>query len=274
MLENLKILLVGAGSMGSALIKGWTHAGVGGRNYTVVNPTQDAVAPLRHEAIIDWYPTPEGLPADYTPDVIVFAVKPQVIDQILKPYFGYSLLGTTFITVAAGKPLEIYHKDLGPSANIIRVMPNLPVAYNKGMSVGFAPTTVSEQSLSQTQALFAALGEVIWVDREEDFHAVTAISGCGPAYLYLLVKALTAAGVMAGLDPQKAEVMAKQSMIGAGELLAHTNDPMDVLINRVASPGGVTQAALTVLEDMPSGLIQLMTRAITTGVNRSKELST
>lgn len=273
MLGKAKILLVGCGSMGSAMIKGWTAAGVGEKNYTVVTPQESSVMPLRARCDISWFPNAENIPAEYQPDFVIFAVKPQYIDGILRDYFCYALNGAIMVSVAAGKKLESYKPYVGDRAKIIRIMPNLPVAYNKGVCLGYAGGEIDGLDISLTHALFSSLGKMLWLENERSFDAATTISGCGPAYLYLLVDALTQAGIQAGLEPESAEIMARQAMIGAGVMLEHSTESAAILKKKVASPGGMTEAALKVLERPDTGLPQLMIEAINAAVQKSKDLA-
>lgn len=272
MLSQIKILLVGCGSMGSAMVKGWSEAGVGDKNYTIVTPHESSVMPLRALCDISWFATPGEVPKDYIPDFVILAIKPQSMDKVLKDYRGYAKAGAIIVTVAAGRLLDSYRSTLGENAKLIRVMPNLPVAYNKGMTFGYACPSIESPDLGLAHGLFMALGKMLWLDDENLFDAASAVSGCGPAYLYLLVDALTQAGVAAGLAQDISETLARQTMIGAGTLLDHSTDPAHILKKKVASPGGVTEAALNVLENTESGLPKLMLNAITAAVKRSKEL--
>lgn len=273
MLERTKILLVGCGSMGSAMIKGWAQANVGERQFTVVTPHEFSVMDLRSFGHIDWYERPEDLPAEYKPDVVVMAVKPQVMPDVLRSYFSYALQGALMVTVAAGLKLDFYKPFWGEKAKIVRIMPNLPVAYNKGMIFGVASEALDARDLTLVDVLLSSLGKMLWLSDESKFDASSALSGCGPAYLYLLVDVLTKAGVECGLAAESAEQLARQTMIGAGVLLENASDSADVLKKKVASPGGVTQAALDVLERSPNGLPSLMIEAIRAATARSRELS-
>jgi pyrroline-5-carboxylate reductase len=273
MLNTAKLLLVGCGSMGSAMIRGWSSAGVGDKHYTIVTPQESSVMPLRAICDISWFSTPDQLPKDYQPDLVILSVKPQIMDSVLRDYTKYATNGAIMVTVAAGKPLDFYRPSLGTNAKLVRVMPNLPVAFNKGMTFGFASSQIEALDLNLAHGLFSALGKMLWLKDEQLFDAASAVSGCGPAYLYLLTDALTQAGIEAGLEPEAAETLARQTMIGAGSLLDHSTDTAPILKKKVASPGGVTEAALKVLENPDDGLPQLMIKAITAAVKRAKEMA-
>lgn len=273
MLASVKLLIVGCGSMGSAMIRGWANAGVGDKTYTVVCPKEDSIMPLRDICQINWFANPESIPPEYSPDIVVLAVKPQMMKEVLREYYSYALNGAIFITVAAGLKLDYYKPFLGSTTKIIRIMPNLPVAYNKGMTFGYAANTIEALDLNLCNSLLITLGKMIWLEDEEFFDAASAVSGCGPAYLYLLTHALTQAGIKAGLDPNRSEILARQSLIGAATLLDHSPENAEILKKKVASPGGMTQAALNILENPNDGLEILMTKAIEAAVKRSKELA-
>lgn len=271
MLEKVSILLVGCGSMGSAMIRGWMTAGVGSKRFTVVTPHEASVMPLRAYGEIDWYPSPDLLPDNFNPDCIILAVKPQKMDAALADYKKFA--DKLFITVAAGKNLDTYRSILGENAKLVRMMPNLPAAYNKGMSVGFAGSHLDKDDLKLADGLFQVLGKLLWIENEGLFGIVTTVSGAGPAYLYLLTDALIQAGIEAGLDAQAAETLARQTMIGAGILLDHATESAGSLKKKVASPGGVTEAALNILEAPDKGLPDLMKNAVKAAVKRAEELA-
>lgn len=273
MLGDLKILMVGCGAMGSAMIKGWATAGVGDRQYTIVTPHESSVMALRAFCDIQWCAEPSDLAQDYQPDVIILAVKPQIMLGVLEHYRPYAAKGALIITVAAGKQLDFYTPVLGESTKLVRVMPNLPVAYNKGMTLGIASQTLNDTDLRTTHELFTALGKLLWLKQEAMFDVATTISGCGPAYVYLLTDALAEAGMLQGLNREDAELLARQTVIGAGEHLAHSEDSAVILKKKVTSPGGVTEAALKVLEQPERGLPTLMADAIVAAVKRAKEIA-
>jgi pyrroline-5-carboxylate reductase len=273
MLNTLKLMLVGCGAMGSAMIRGWVGRDVGGKRYTVVTPLQSDVTPLRSLAEIDWYEKPEDVPSSYQPDVVVLAVKPQMMDDVLPAYRKYVSQHALFVTVAAGKPLGYYTPYMGHDLKLVRIMPNLPAAYNKGMTFGVASGTCQPDDLHIAHELFSALGKMLWLKDESLFDVAAAVSGCGPAYLYLLTDALANAGIEAGLDPEASALLARQAMVGAGAHLEHAEEPAHVLKKRVTSPGGMTEAALRVLEAENGGIPSLMTDAIIAATQRAKELA-
>lgn len=272
-LDRAKIVIVGCGAMGSALIKGLNAKRVGNCRYTVITPHEDSTYALRETGVgIDWYKKLSSIPKSYTPDIIVFAVKPNVLDKILPEYKKFVNESITLISIAAGKKLAFYQKHLGKKAAVVRVMPNLPAAYNQGISVAMANDNVNKLQLFTAHHLLKALGEDVWIEDERLFDAVTAISGCGPAYLFLLTECIAKAGQKVGLPQAMAEKLARYTIIGAGALLEHSDEPASILKQRVASPGGVTEVALKVLENTESGIAPVMTMAIKVAMERSREM--
>ena len=180
--------------------------------------------------------------------------------------------GTVFLSIAAGKTIGFFEGHLGREAAIVRAMPNTPAAIGRGISVLCANARASQAQRETCGALMQAAGEVAWVEEEALLDPVTAVSGSGPAYVFLLVEALAAAGVSAGLPEDLAMRLAGETVSGAGELLRRSGESAATLRHNVTSPGGTTQAALEVLmaED---GLQALMTRAVAAATRRSEELA-
>ncbi len=272
-LSETKLMLVGCGAMGSSLLRGWIRQSSPGDRVTIVTPRETSAVPYSQEIRIDFYPHPSRIPSPYVPDIVVFAVKPQILGQVLKDFTRFVSSETLFVSIAAGKRLSFLSENLGARASIVRVMPNLPAAFGKGMTVAIAGANVSEDQQELADELFQAVGILEWIEDEKFFDAVTAISGCGPAYLYLLVESLTSSGEAVGLPTGLASIIARQAMIGAGELLDHSKIAAGSLKKRVASPGGATEAALKVLEAADTGLPSLMHQAILAATRKSQELS-
>ena len=190
----------------------------------------------------------DDLPEAYVPDVIVLAVKPQVMEQILPPYIArFKDMNCIWVSVAAGLPVAFY-KKFDEVLRFVRCMPNMPVVYQAG-AIGLF-SDCKDDVAPVVDALFAKAGKVVWVDDESLMNAVTAVSGSGPAYFYLMVEALTNAGIEQGLSPEHAAALARQTLIGAGEMLKGAADiDAATLRKQVTSPGGTTAAALAVMMD-------------------------
>jgi len=201
----------------------------------------------------------------------VVAIKPQVLKDEASMLAGFAQAGALIISIAAGTSVEALMKSWGRRARIIRAMPNTPGAIGAGITGLYAAKGTTAADKKRAASLLAALGETVWVAKEELIDSVTAVSGSGPAYLFLMAEALTEAGVAEGLPRAQAEKFARATVAGAGALLAADKSPVSALREAVTSPGGTTAAALYVLmaED---GLVALMTRAVHAARKRAEEM--
>jgi len=260
------ILLIGCGKMGGALLAGWLDRGMSPTKIYVVEPApvaQKDVALVKEFAAL-----PKGL----KPDVVVFAVKPQALDEIAPAYKSYAQSGAVTLSIAAGKTIAVFERHLGASSAIVRTMPNTPAAVGRGITVACANPHVSAAQRAVCQSLLEAVGEVAWVDDEALLDPVTAVSGSGPAYVFLLIECLAEAGVAAGLSAELAQRLARATVIGSGELARLSDEDAAQLRKNVTSPGGTTAAALDVLMGK-DGLAELMKRAVAAATRRSRELA-
>ncbi|MGE5546083.1 MAG: pyrroline-5-carboxylate reductase [Solirubrobacterales bacterium] len=265
-----KVLLVGCGKMGSAMLAGWLDRGLAPADVVAVEPGDAARAefgPKGVPVVADH----AAIPAAFAPDVVVLATKPQVMPEAVPPYARYS--GAVFLSIAAGRPLAFFAAALGSSAAVVRAMPNTPAAVRRGITVCAANAQVDPARRALCQSLLEAVGEVGWVEDEGLIDAVTAVSGSGPAYVFLLAEAMAAAGTRAGLPPELATRLARATVSGAGELLRQSTESAEQLRKNVTSPGGTTAAALAVLMAEGHGMTELMTEAIAAATRRSKELA-
>lgn len=231
-MKRAKFLLIGCGVMGGALKQGWERAKVP-FEVLVIEPSNPLY--LANVALV---------PEDFVPEMIVFAVKPQTLPEILPLYRRFAGQGCLFLSIAAGVSLDTYHKNLGEDECIIRAMPNLTVTVGEGMSVLVTRSLLSERHRALGQAIFEASGKVIWLDKESLMDVVTAVSGSGPAYFFRFVECLAAAGVTSGLPAEISMCLARQTAIGAGAMLQDSTDTAIDLRSRVTSPGGTTAAAI------------------------------
>lgn len=265
------VVLVGGGKMGGALLAGWLDAGVPAATLHVVEPDptrRDALAP---GASIGRVAAAEDLPAGLRPAALVLAVKPQVMDEVAPRYRGLVGTGTLVLSIAAGKIIAAFERVFGAEAAIVRAMPNTPAAVGRGATVLCANGRVGPSQRDLAERLMRAVGETHWVEDEELLHAVTALSGGGPAYVFLLIETLAEAGRRLGLPGDLAMRLARATVVGSGELARQSPAPASRLREDVTSPGGTTQAALRVLmaED---GIRPLFDRALEAAVQRSREL--
>jgi len=260
------LLLVGCGKMGGALLKGWSAA-FPPSGIVVVEPFGVADAPAGVTVLKD----AADLPPGFRPDAVILAVKPQLMDQVIGGYLRFAD-HAVFLSIAAGKPVSWFQDRLGIGAAIVRAMPNTPAAIARGISVAVPNGGVSSAQRDLCDRLLAAAGEVAWTDDESLLDAVTAVSGSGPAYVFLLAETLAKAGQAAGLPPDLASRLARATVSGAGELLHRSDESADQLRRNVTSPNGTTQAALDVLM-APDGMAPLMERAVAAATRRSRELA-
>ncbi|HYD19130.1 MAG TPA: pyrroline-5-carboxylate reductase [Patescibacteria group bacterium] len=260
------ILLVGCGKMGGALLRRWQELQLY-KDIRIVEPSPINV--LAAKQVADF----SKIPANFKPGVIVIAVKPQVLPDMAKHYKNYAAKGALVISIAAGKPVSFFEKELGKKAAIVRSMPNTPASIGEGITVVYANRNVTKAQKAQAEQLLSAVGDVLWVADEKLLNPVTALSGSGPAYVFLLIEALTAAGVKIGLDPKMAEKLARQTVIGSAALAREEKTlPASKLRENVTSPGGTTAAALDVLMK-DAALQKLFEKALTAASKRAEELS-
>jgi len=262
------IVLIGAGKMGGALLTGWLASGLDPKAAIVVDPnppeetrTLLAAHGVEHRT---------SAPADVKARVLLLAVKPQMMGTALPAVRDLIGPGTVTVSIAAGTTLATLESALGGA--IVRTMPNTPAQVGRGMTGAFANPAVTAEDRELVGALLSAVGEFGWVESEDLIDTVTAVSGSGPAYVFLLAECLAQAGIEAGFSPEQAARFARQTIVGAGELLNQSPLPADILRKNVTSPGGTTAAALNVLmaED---GFEPLLTRAVAAAKQRAQELA-
>lgn len=264
-----RILLVGCGKMGGALLSGWLERGLSAEDAVVVEPgLSGATFADRVTVVADAAAIPPG----FVPDVAVLAVKPQVMAEVLPAYRCF-VNTTAFLSIAAGKPIAFFEAILGEDVAVVRAMPNTPAAVRRGITVAICNGQVGTSARMACDSLLQAVGEVAWIDEESLMDAVTAVSGSGPAYVFLLTECLAKAGVAAGLSEDLAAHLARVTVTGSGELMQQSPEPAEVLRQNVTSPGGTTAAALSVLMADHHGLQALMTAAVVAATRRGKELA-
>jgi pyrroline-5-carboxylate reductase len=262
------IALIGAGKMGGALLEGWLRLGLDPRKLAVLEPQ-----PLPHIAAL------AGRGVRLNPDaetlrqanVVVIAIKPQAAGEALSALAANISSAALIVSIMAGRRLRFLSSIFPQSPTIVRAMPNLPAAIGRGITVAIAAKADTPQRLV-VHRLLGAIGAVEWVDDERLMDAVTALSGSGPAYVFLLAEALAQAGVAVGLPASLAETLARETIAGSGELLHQSRQDAASLRQNVTSPGGTTAAALAVLM-RPAGLVRLMSEAIAAATARSRELA-
>jgi pyrroline-5-carboxylate reductase len=265
------LLLLGAGKMGSALLDGWLGRGLPPKKIVVLEPAPaKAIKALaRHGVRINPKDALRGRIDDIAATVI--AVKPQTAPEalpLLAPIVGTKAV---VVSIMAGRTLAFLEHAL-PGTAVVRAMPNTPAAIGRGITVAVGNRQVTATARKLAGDLLAAVGSVEWVEKEALMDAVTALSGSGPAYVFLLAEAMARAGAEAGLPAALAEKLARATVAGSGELLHRSSLPAAALRQNVTSPGGTTAAALEVLTG-DGGLQPLMTRAVAAAARRGKELA-
>jgi pyrroline-5-carboxylate reductase len=265
-----RIVLVGCGNMGYAMLAGWLSSGKLGADEAIVVEPTDALRERATALGVTALSDAGEIAADAAPRLVVFAVKPQVILNVVPAYARFKP-SATYVSVAAGTPISAFEGALGADAGIIRCMPNTPAAIGKGMMVVVANDNVDAATSDFVRDLLSASGEVAMIDDEGLMDAVTAVSGSGPAYVFHFIECLTAAGEKAGLPVETAKLLAMQTVYGAAALAAESREDPGTLRQQVTSPNGTTAAALSVLMG-DDRLKTLVTEAVEAARARSVEL--
>ena len=265
-----RLVLVGAGNMGGALLRGWLGAGIDPERIAVLDPAP----PTAVKALLDEHGIALNPPlgAIAAPGIVLIAVKPQIVPALLPgltPLIGGE---TLVISIAAGCKIAGFEQAFGCDRPIIRAMPNMPAACGCAMTVLCANRRVGASSLVMAEELFAAIGATSRVDDEALLDAVTALSGSGPAYVFYLSECLAEAGVGLGLPEELATRLARQTVYGAGKLMHDCGEDAGVLRRNVTSPGGTTEAGLGVLM-ADDRLRALMAAALAAAAKRSQDLA-
>jgi pyrroline-5-carboxylate reductase len=270
-LRRISLALVGAGKMGGALLAGWLDMGFDPAGLVAFDPAPSKeIASLCAKAGVRLNPPRAGEPP---PQALVIALKPQAFDAVAAEFADLAGADTLALSIMAGKTIADIAARLPGAGAIVRAMPNTPAAVRRGIAGAAAGPSVSSEQRQLADDLLSAVGRVEWLADEALLNAVTAVSGSGPAYVFLLAECLAAAGVEAGLPADVALRLARTTIEGAGELMGQSPQisPAELRKN-VTSPGGTTAAALAVLT-APDGLAQLMRRAVAAAQRRGEELA-
>jgi pyrroline-5-carboxylate reductase len=261
------IVLAGAGRMGGAMLSGWLAQGLDATRVLVIEPQPSSEISALLTKGIRLNPSSKDVGAVAT---LVLAVKPQMFREAgprLRQFAGSS---TLVVSIMAGMTIASIEQACGGS--VVRAMPNTPAAIGRGITVAVAANNVTASQRTVADALLRATGSVEWIDDENLMDAVTAVSGSGPAYVFLLAEELARAGVESGLPEALATRLARETVAGSAELLHRSEASSTTLRQNVTSPGGTTAAALEVLMG-PDGMQSLLTRAVAAATRRSKELA-
>ncbi|WP_103223829.1 pyrroline-5-carboxylate reductase [Roseibium marinum] len=262
-------LLVGAGKMGGAMLSGWVADGIDTSALMVCDPhlSGPMAALLKQYGIRHVAAVPDDLSAG----IVLVAVKPQMMDDVLPALKSAVAPDTLVLSIAAGTPVAKFESVFG-TVPVCRCMPNTPAMVKRGVTAVYPTAAVSEESKNDVTRLLSAIGKVVWLDSEDQIDLVTGVSGSGPAYVFYLAEALSEAGRQAGLPGDLADELAIATVYGAGELMHRSGEHPSVLRKNVTSPNGTTAAALEVLMG-GDGLQPIMTEAVAAAVRRARELA-
>ncbi|QUS54997.1 pyrroline-5-carboxylate reductase [Pseudovibrio brasiliensis] len=264
------LVLIGAGKMGGAMLSGWMKQGMAPEHVVVVdpNPPAETIETIQAHDLV-WY---KNLPDDVVAGVLLLAIKPQMMEEVLPTLIGLADGQSVVLSVAAGTTIKRFKDNFGAGQPVVRVIPNTPSQVGRGVTAGYASDEVLDTQKALMSSLLESIGVFYWVEAEEQIDLATAVSGSGPAYVFHLVEAMSAAGQRLGLTAELAEALARGTVAGSGELLHQSSEDADVLRKNVTSPGGTTAAALSVLMG-DDALTNLMSDAVAKAAHRATELA-
>ena len=266
-MDNQKIGFIGAGNMARSLIGGLISSGVKSDHLFVTDPNEDIRQSFTKEFCVETFADNQQL-VDQC-DVIVFAVKPQVLKEVATTLNAKE--SALYISIAAGIPSEGLNNWLGSNKAVVRTMPNTPSLVLSGASGLYANPNVSEEQKEIAESILRAVGLTVWVEEEKQLDAVTALSGSGPAYFFMVMEAMEKAGEKLGLPADTARLLAIQTGFGAAKLALEVDDAPAVLRQKVTSPGGTTEQAIKTFEE--EGLVEMFNKAMTAARDRAEELA-
>lgn len=267
-MSNLRIAFIGAGNMAASLIGGLRAQGMSAAQICASEPGAEQRARIAAEHGISVYESNEQ--AIKGADLIVLAVKPQVMKTVCQALAAHLQANQLIVSIAAGISCASLSNWLGPQP-LVRCMPNTPALVRQGVSGLFANQQVSSIQREQAEQVLSAVGMVLWLDNEAQIDAVTAVSGSGPAYFFLLIEAMSAAGVQLGLTPETATQLSIQTALGAARMAVSSDVDAGELRRRVTSPNGTTEAAIKTFQ--AGGFAALVEKALTAAATRSVELA-
>ena len=273
-LDNKKISFIGGGNMAQALISGLVSCGVKPSLITVADPSSEAREQLAAKGLNTVDPTADAKAAVIDADIVVLAVKPQVMKAVVSS-FADVLDTQLVISVAAGLSTELLSDMLGGYDNIVRAMPNTPAMIQMGATGLYGTDNISAEQKQLATAVMEASGLVMWVDNEEHMHAVTAVSGSAPAYMFYFIESMIDGAVALGLDKEQASALAMQTMLGAAKMAMNSEDAPAELRRKVTSPNGTTQAAVESMQanDIGGQIVEAMQACYDRSQALSEEMS-
>ena len=273
-LDNKKISFIGGGNMAQALISGLVSCGVKPSLITVADPSSEAREQLAAKGLNTVDPTADAKAAVIDVDIVVLAVKPQVMKAVVSG-FADVLDKQLVISVAAGLSTALLSNMLGGYSNIVRAMPNTPAMIQMGATGLYGTDDISAEQKQLATAVMQASGLVMWVDNEEHMHAVTAVSGSAPAYMFYFIEAIIDGAVALGLDKEQASALAMQTMLGSAKMALGSEDAPSELRRKVTSPNGTTQAAIESMQanDISRQIVEAMQACYDRSQALSEEMS-
>ena len=269
LLKMTKILLVGYGKMGSSLARGWLKKKL---KIEISVIEKEKVLSSKKNNIIFYNSFEDYFEAKKSPDVILIAIKPQQLKDIidyLKKIYKKNII---FISIVAGISTTWFKEKISKEIKIVRAMPNLPSSVLSGVTGIYNSTNILKKEIENIKIILKSIGEIILLKNEKLIDIVTSISGSGPAYYFYLTEVLTEVGVKLGLKKNEAEILAYQTFVGSAKLLKETKQNFSKLRKDVTSPGGTTEAALSILMNDRNGLNKIFTKALSAALTRAKEL--
>jgi len=269
-LDNKKISFIGGGNMAQALISGLVGCGIKPDLITVADPSSDAREQLAAKGLNTVDPMADATAAVVDADIVVLAVKPQMMKVVVSS-FADALDTQLVISVAAGLSTDLLSSMLGGYSNIVRAMPNTPSMIQMGATGLYGTDNISAEQKELATAVMEASGLVMWVDDEEHMHAVTAVSGSAPAYMFYFIESMVDGAVALGLDKEQASALAMQTMLGAAKMAMNSDDAPAELRRKVTSPNGTTQAAVESMQANEIG--RQISEAMQACYDRSQALS-
>ena len=269
MLNNKKICIIGTGNMGEALVSGLVGSGSSSPKKIICTDTRESIL----KAVEEKYgvqTTTSNLEAVKKSDIVIYAVKPQIMAAVIKETVEKLDMSKLIISIAAGVPMAALESCLNKELRLIRVMPNIAAAVKEAATAVAAGKNASEEDVEIAMSIFDSIGKTVFIKENYLMDAITGLSGSGPAYIFLIVEAMADAGVKVGLSRQEAFFLSAQTVLGAAKMLIQTKEHPGQLRDRVTSPGGTAIAGLATLEE--GGLRTTLINAVEVATNRSKQL--
>ncbi len=267
----MKICLIGCGKMGSSLLEGWSSLKVI-KHITIIEPNLDEIpSKLLNIKSFNFYKTIEEASPNFSFDMTILAVKPQVMEVVLKQISNLNFISVSWLSIAAGLTVKFFENVLGNNQQIIRTIPNTPASIKKGVTAIYFNRNCKNKTINESILLMKAAGETIIVNDENLMDAYTAVSGSGPAYIFYFVEAIISAAKEMGINEKNARILAEKTLIGSAYLLENTQARAQDLRKAVTSPKGTTEAGLNVLMKKDA-FFNLTSRAIQKAQKRGREL--